>query len=341
MSFFLLLFLMVSCFAFADDYNVQDDEGFKYGTHNALNGRDSHWRADYKKSVLPEKYKKYFPKIMNDDVEILNYDEYNPEHQKATQRELDRLRKYYRHVQLKNKVPQLSYIALKYIYAMPTSVNGYIDKLSGSTIVQNTAIDTFKQMSSGANSLLLDERSLGFGVSYGRRLSLRTHSEWDVMFYQKSFVYIEPSSAGIVIQYNYTNADGKEQKVVSSYRNLEYIQRNFAVIYSRQYDFINFFDGKVSDGLVKFAPYVTVGVGGISRWNFLRLSSGELGSSNGQDLQTNEQMFNFMPVVALGGGIKWKVSDAVYLDGQLKSIQPMNDINFSNYIVSGGLRVYF
>lgn len=338
----LLFFLSIfSINAMADD----EEEAFKYGTYNAqIKSTSGEGVFSSKLNNLPMEHKQYIPPEDSEKIEILNYDEYNPKHQQATQEELARLRKHYRHVSLKEQVPQLSYIAFRYIYALPTVVNDYQSKVSGSTAIQKAAIDAFSAITSAnKNQLLLDQRSVGFGAAYGRRLSKRTASEWEVVFYQKSFVHSDSSSTGIVINYDYTDATGNAQVGTIRYNNVEYIQRNLALTYSRNLDFLSFFGESSNDRIAKFVPYATLGGGVISRWNFLRFSSGRLGttSATAEDLTTNEAMFSFMPAFVYGVGLRYQFTEYLHFDAQIKSTQPINDINVQNYIASGGVRIYF
>ncbi len=336
----LLFFLsMFSINAMADE-----EEAFKYGTYNAqMKNVEDDTVFSSKLNNLPMEHKKYIPPAEEESIQILNYDEYNPKHRQATQKELARLRKHYRHVSLKEKVPQLSYIAFRYIYALPTVVNDYQNKVSGSTVIQKAAIEVFNTISSAnGTQLLLDQRSFGLGLAYGKRLSRRTASEWEVVFYQKSFVSSNTSKDGIVVTYQYTDATGVPQNGEIKYNNVEYIQRNLALTYSRHLEFLSFFGESSSDKIVKLVPYVTLGGGAISRWNFLRFSSGTLGTSaSATDLTTNEEMFKFMPAFVYGLGLKYQFTQSLHFDAQFKSIQPINDINVQNYIVSAGLRIYF
>ena len=336
--FFLSLF---SINAMADE----QEEAFKYGTYNAqMQDESGESVFSSKLHRIQNEHKRYVPSLEQDKIEILNYDEYNPKHRQATQDEITRLRKHYRHVSLKNKAPQLSYIAFRYIYALPSVVNDYQEKISGSTIIQKAAINIFNSISSAnGNQLLLDQRSFGIGGAYGKRLSSRVASEWEVMFYQKSFIHSDTSTTGIVVNYDYTDATGEPQVATLKYNNVEYIQRNIAFIYSRHLEFLNFFGEASSDKVARFVPYVTLGGGAISRWNFLRFSAGALGttSSTATDLTTNEAMFSVMPAFVYGIGLKYAFTEYLHLDAQLKSTQPINDINIQNYIASGGLRIYF
>ena len=324
---------------------ADEEEAFKYGTYNAqMKNVEDDTVFSSKLNNLPMEHKQYIPPAEEESIQILNYDEYNPKHRQATQKELARLRKYYRHVSLKEKVPQLSYIAFRYIYALPTVVNNYQSKITGSTVIQKAAIDTFNTISSANGSqLLLDQRSFGLGLAYGKRLSRRTASEWEVMFYQKSFVHSDNSSTGIPVDYPYTDATGAPQVGTIKYNNVEYIQRNFALTYSRHLEFLSFFGESSSDKIKKLAPYVTLGGGAISRWNFLRFSAGTLGTTSAMatDLTTNEEMFKFMPAFVYGVGLKYQFTQSLHFDAQFKSTQPINDINVQNYIVSAGLRIYF
>jgi len=321
-----------------------EEEAFKYGTYNAqMKNVEDDTVFSSKLNNLPMEHKQYIPPAEEESIQILNYDEYNPKHRQATQKELARLRKHYRHVSLKEKVPQLSYIAFRYIYALPTVVNNYQSKITGSTIFQKAAIEVFNTISSAnGTQLLLDQRSFGLGAAYGKRLSRRATSEWEVVFYQKSFVHSDTSTTGIVIDYDYTDATGVAQVEKRKYNNVEYIQRNLALTYSRHLEFLSFFGESSSDKIVKLVPYVTLGGGAISRWNFLRFSSGTLGTSaSATDLTTNEEMFKFMPAFVYGVGLKYQFTQSLHFDAQFKSIQPINDINVQNYIVSAGLRIYF
>ena len=327
--------------AIADD----QEEAFKYGTYNAqMKVRSDESVFSSKLNNLPMEHKKYVEPIKEEKIQILDYDEYNPKHRQATQEELARLRQHYRHVSLKEKVPQLSYIAFRYIYALPTVVNDYQNKVSGSTVVQKAAIDVFNAISAAnQNQLLLDQRSFGLGASYGKRLSKRTASEWEIMFYQKSFIHSDNTSTGIAVNYDYTDATGAPQVGTIMYNNVEYIQRNLALTYSRHLEFLSFFGESSSDKIAKFVPYATLGVGTISRWNFLRFSSGILGTTSAMatDLTTNEEMFKFMPAFVYGVGLKYQFTQSLHFDAQFKSTQPINDINIQNYIALAGLRIYF
>ncbi len=336
--FFLSLF---SINAIADD----EEEAFKYGTYNAqIKSTSGEGVFSSKLNNLPMEHKQYIPPEDSEKIEILNYDEYNPRHQQATQEELARLRKHYRHVSLKEQVPQLSYIAFRYIYALPTVVNNYQSKVSGSTVLQKAGIAAFNAITSAnGNQLLLDQRSVGLGASYGKRLSKRTSSEWEVMFYQKSFTHSDNSANGIAVNYDYTDATGNAQVGTIRYNNVEYIQRNLAFTYSRNLDFLNFFGESSNDRIAKFVPYATLGGGLISRWNFLRFSLGTLGTSSAtaDNLTTDEEMFKFMPAFVYGVGLRYQFTESLHFDAQFKSTQPINDINIQNYIASGGVRIYF
>ncbi len=325
-----------------DEEVHSEDDAFKYGTYNSQ--MQSPEGASFSGvNNLPALHKKYIPRGVEQEVKILDYDQYNPKHQNATKDELTMLRKYYRHVNLKNKIPQMSYISFRYLYALPTIVQDYQNKISGSTVVQNAAIEVFNTISASNNGkLLLDKRSFGISASYGKKLSARTHSEWEILFYQKSFIHSDSTANGIPISYDYIDSTGATQTTTLQYNNVEYIQRNFAVLYSRHFEFLSFFGESSSDKIRRFIPYVTIGGGAISRWNYLRFSAGTLGTSSvAQDLTTKESMFNFMPAFIFGGGIRYRVTETIYFDGQIKSIQPTNDINFQNYIASIGLRIYF
>ena len=320
-------------------------EAFKYGTYNARAKVRNSESLPSQVNDLPMEHQKYIPpQDEAGKIDVLNYDEYSPKHQKATQAEIERLRKHYRHVALKDQVPQLHYIAFKYIYALPTVVNDYQEKVSGSTTIQKAAIDVFNTISvQNVNQLLLDKRSFGIGGSYGRQLSKSVSSEWEVAFYQKTFTHTDSSLTGIAVSYDYTDAAGNPQVGTLKYTNVEYIQRNLALTYSRHIEFINFFGESSSEKISKFVPYVTIGGGAISRWNFLRFSLDALGTTSSAiaDLTTDESIFSFMPAFVYGLGLRYKMTSYLSFDAQFKSIQPVNDINFQNYAIFTGLRIYF
>lgn len=324
----------------------ENKDAFKYGTYNAQMKLPTDGEVfTSKKTTLPIEHKKYVEPVNEmENLEIVNYDEYNPEHQKEVKVIVEKLRQNYRHVALKDQVPQLSYVEFKYLYALPTVVNNYQSKVVGSTTIQKSAIEVFNSITANnGTQLLLDKRSFGLGGSYGRVLSKRATSEWEVVFYQKAFSQTDSSTTGISVNYDYTDSSGAPQVGTLKYTNVEYIQRNIALTYSRHLAFLNFFGESSSARVSKLVPYIIFGGGAISRWNFLRFSTGALGTTSSavSDLTTDESMFGFMPAFVYGLGVRYALTDTLQINGQFKSTQPINDINIQNYVVYTGLRIYF
>jgi hypothetical protein len=262
---------------------------------------------------------------------------------KASDSDMSIIKDYYRHLNVNNKVALKRYVAINFLYAPRTTVNGAKDKLVGGTDFRNAAIDAFIQKYATSTSLTLSRLNVGGSLVYGWISGPHSRREIEVLFLQSSYantttttsVPSTTTTTAAALSFT-TSINGIS--TTYSYSNVEYIQRNISVHYNFYYEL-----GDVLSKDVKFRPFIMLGIGATTRVNFLRLSNGTLGVGGGiTDITTSQRYFqNIRPSLNIGVGLAYKTSESFDFTFKAQSIQPYEDLNFGNYMLSMGIRFLF
>jgi hypothetical protein len=297
----------------------------------AVAGQETYWKGDIEPKVL--KNTPVFP------VDQIDYTK-----QRASKQEIALIKQYYKHPSITDKVQASKYIAIGFIYTMPTRVTNARNGLSGSTPITQAVISDFNKNHS--SNVILNKRPFGFGLAFGSQVSYSVKREFEFIFYQASYLYNnsnpmatnQTDASKLKIIYKENGVD-----ITALFDNAEYIRRNISFHYNLQKDFNNFFSDNSDAFLNKVIPFIIGGIGLTSRVSMIRVSNGILGNGNGiDDIMTTVNYLRIMPSVNLGIGIRYKINDTFAFNLKINTIQVVNDINLSgNYIMQGGFVVFF
>jgi hypothetical protein len=292
-------------------------------------------------------YKKQYiePNVLN-TIPIFPIATINTVGERASERDLNIIKQYYRHTNIVDKVSDRSYITISFIYTMPTGIssNNELSANKGSPELTQAVINNFN--TNYRNNLTLNGRNFGLGFVFGSQVSFSVKREFELLLYQASNVYFirnpnqqtaDPSGGRLQIVYKQNDVD-----ITASFDNAEYIKRNISFHYNIQKDFNGLFSKTPNTFFNKLTPFISVGGGISSRVTFLRLSNGFLGDGNEiSDVITNVNYLKLMPSFGVGVGLRYQFSDNLAFNLKVNSIQVINDINFAeNYIVQSGLVIF-